>query len=153
MTIWRSSCIICESAVSLQRMEKSRSWPSAHDWKSCIPQKGIEGSNPSFSAIKKTLRYSKGFLFLLLFRPIPDAGKHHIMKQIAHLAFQMLTWPGLDAYPAMLDTGSSLLPAFPGRRKSSTPFLQGRCRYRRRPVASCKSLRFRKSAPVLHSRW
>ena len=32
--------------------EKSRSWPSAHDWKSCIPQKGIEGSNPSFSAIK-----------------------------------------------------------------------------------------------------
>ena len=34
------------------RMEKSRSWPSAHDWKSCIPQKGIEGSNPSFSAKK-----------------------------------------------------------------------------------------------------
>ena len=34
-------------------MEKSRSWPSAHDWKSCIPQKGIEGSNPSFSAIKR----------------------------------------------------------------------------------------------------
>ena len=33
-------------------MEKSRSWPSAHDWKSCIPQKGIEGSNPSFSAIE-----------------------------------------------------------------------------------------------------
>ena len=33
-------------------MEKSRSWPSAHDWKSCIPQKGIEGSNPSFSARK-----------------------------------------------------------------------------------------------------
>ena len=33
-------------------MEKSRSWPSAHDWKSCIPQKGIEGSNPSFSAMK-----------------------------------------------------------------------------------------------------
>ena len=36
-----------------RQMEKSRSWPSAHDWKSCIPQKGIEGSNPSFSAIKK----------------------------------------------------------------------------------------------------
>lgn len=33
-------------------MEKSRSWPSAHDWKSCRPQKGLEGSNPSFSAIK-----------------------------------------------------------------------------------------------------
>jgi len=25
-----------------------------NDWKSCIPQKGIEGSNPSFSAIKIT---------------------------------------------------------------------------------------------------
>ena len=36
-----------------QLMEKSRSWPSAHDWKSCIPQKGIEGSNPSFSAIER----------------------------------------------------------------------------------------------------
>ena len=36
-----------------RNMEKSRSWPSAHDWKSCIPQKGIEGSNPSFSAIMK----------------------------------------------------------------------------------------------------
>ena len=40
--------------TSLQHLEKSRSWPSAHDWKSCIPQKGIEGSNPSFSAKKKS---------------------------------------------------------------------------------------------------
>ena len=38
--------------------------PSAHDWKSCIPQKGIEGSNPSFSAIE-SLETSgfQGFLF------------------------------------------------------------------------------------------
>ena len=42
-------------------MEKSRSWPSAHDWKSCIPQKGIEGSNPSFSA--KTSSERMGFFF------------------------------------------------------------------------------------------
>ena len=46
-------------------MEKSRSWPSAHDWKSCIPQKGIEGSNPSFSAKKEvTFVYQKLLLFL-----------------------------------------------------------------------------------------
>ena len=44
-------------------MEKSRSWPSAHDWKSCIPQKGIEGSNPSFSAIKQEPILMDGFLF------------------------------------------------------------------------------------------
>ena len=69
MTFCRASCIICESAVSLQRMEKSRSWPSAHDWKSCIPQKGIEGSNPSFSAKPKTPRASKGFGFSLRLFP------------------------------------------------------------------------------------
>ena len=28
-----------------------KKWRQKHDWKSCIPQKGIEGSNPSFSAI------------------------------------------------------------------------------------------------------
>ncbi len=26
-------------------------WSKAHAWKVCIPQKGIEGSNPSLSAI------------------------------------------------------------------------------------------------------
>lgn len=31
-------------------MEKSPSWSRAHDWKSCRPLKGLEGSNPSFSA-------------------------------------------------------------------------------------------------------
>ncbi len=47
-------------------MEKSRSWPSAHDWKSCIPQKGIEGSNPSFSAINNN-RNDAMMLRLLFF--------------------------------------------------------------------------------------
>ena len=50
-------------------MEKSRSWPSAHDWKSCIPQKGIEGSNPSFSAKKKTHPFGWVFLFQEGFEP------------------------------------------------------------------------------------
>ena len=45
------------------QMEKSRSWPSAHDWKSCIPQKGIEGSNPSFSAKENPHPYGCGFSF------------------------------------------------------------------------------------------
>ena len=35
-------------------VEKSRSWSSAHDWKSCMPHKGIKGSNPFFSARKET---------------------------------------------------------------------------------------------------
>ena len=25
-------------------------WPIVHDWKSCVPYKGTEGSNPSLSA-------------------------------------------------------------------------------------------------------
>ena len=36
--------------------EMSRSWSSAHDWKSCIPHKGIESSNLSISATAKALR-------------------------------------------------------------------------------------------------
>ena len=43
-------------------MEKSRSWPSAHDWKSCRRHKRLEGSNPSFSAKVKTA-YKGGFCF------------------------------------------------------------------------------------------
>ena len=29
-------------------------WPIVHDWKSCVPYKGTEGSNPSLSATKFT---------------------------------------------------------------------------------------------------
>lgn len=29
--------------------------PKEHDWKSCVPRKGTEGSNPSLCAIKKGL--------------------------------------------------------------------------------------------------
>ena len=36
-------------------MEQYRSGHNGHDWKSCVPQKGTEGSNPSCSAIKKNL--------------------------------------------------------------------------------------------------
>ena len=42
-------------------------WPKAHDWKSCIPLKGIEGSNPSLSANNRKSPPIGG-LFLLLVR-------------------------------------------------------------------------------------
>ena len=35
-------------------MERWLSWSKAHDWKSCVPYKGTEGSNPSLSAITDT---------------------------------------------------------------------------------------------------
>ena len=43
-------------------MEQYRSGHNGHDWKSCVPQKGTEGSNPSCSAIKP---HPKGCGFLL----------------------------------------------------------------------------------------
>ena len=32
-------------------------WSNEHDWKSCVPLKGTEGSNPSLSAINFLLQY------------------------------------------------------------------------------------------------
>lgn len=32
--------------------------PKAHDWKSCVPRKGTEGSNPSLCANKNLSRIS-----------------------------------------------------------------------------------------------
>ena len=39
---------IIEHFISTRRSRLA--WSRAHDWKSCKPQKGFEGSNPSFSA-------------------------------------------------------------------------------------------------------
>ena len=36
-------------------MERCPSWPKEHDWKSCMPQKGIWGSNPHLSATFRVL--------------------------------------------------------------------------------------------------
>ncbi len=46
---------LCESFLTFTHLERWPSWSKAHDWKSCIPHKGIEGSNPSLSAMKKPL--------------------------------------------------------------------------------------------------
>ncbi len=44
-------------------VEMSRSWSSAHDWKSCIPQKGIESSNLSISAKNPAILSDRGISF------------------------------------------------------------------------------------------
>ena len=72
------------------QMEKSRSWPSAHDWKSCIPQKGIEGSNPSFSAITPEIL---GFQVFFYF-PFLSQGRicnHACSRPFAGLIWGLLT--------------------------------------------------------------
>ena len=45
-------------------MERWLSWSKAHDWKSCVPYKGTEGSNPSLSA-KKKFRFGTSFFILM----------------------------------------------------------------------------------------
>ncbi len=35
--------------------------PKEHDWKSCVPRKGTEGSNPSLCASKKGLPRGQSF--------------------------------------------------------------------------------------------
>ncbi len=38
-------------------------WSKEHAWKVCIPQKGIQGSNPCLSANRFIARLSRAFLF------------------------------------------------------------------------------------------
>ncbi len=45
-------------------MERCPSWPKEHDWKSCIRQKRIRGSNPRLSARNKRVI---GFLLKLVY--------------------------------------------------------------------------------------
>ena len=49
----------CETANT----EQYRSGHNGHDWKSCVPQKGTEGSNPSCSARKKEAMRKHRFFF------------------------------------------------------------------------------------------
>ncbi len=49
--LWDNNCI--DRRIRRTAMEKSPSWSRAHDWKSCRPLKGLEGSNPSFSAMSE----------------------------------------------------------------------------------------------------
>ena len=45
-------------------MEQYRSGHNGHDWKSCVPQKGTEGSNPSCSAIELPPSIRMGVCFI-----------------------------------------------------------------------------------------
>ena len=78
-------------------MEKSPSWSRAHDWKSCRPLKGLEGSNPSFSATESlgTVRF-QGFPFLrpasvfAAGKPLGGTKERHLL-----LADVSLSWQGV----------------------------------------------------------
>ena len=54
-------------------MEQYRSGHNGHDWKSCVPQKGTEGSNPSCSAITKPGKKFSYLVFLYFILPEPPS--------------------------------------------------------------------------------
>ena len=51
-------------------MEQYRSGHNGHDWKSCVPQKGTEGSNPSCSARIKTPEIERFPVFFCVYGSI-----------------------------------------------------------------------------------
>ena len=53
-----------ECTQRITSMERWLSWSKAHDWKSCVPYKGTEGSNPSLSA-KKKFHFGTSFFILM----------------------------------------------------------------------------------------
>ena len=64
--------VLYPSCHESAHMEQYRSGHNGHDWKSCVPQKGTEGSNPSCSAIKKNLTEWVRFFFIM------QAGFDHL---------------------------------------------------------------------------
>ena len=48
---WQETMYYIKAVCKTLCMEQYRSGHNGHDWKSCVPQKGTEGSNPSCSAI------------------------------------------------------------------------------------------------------
>ena len=53
LTNRKKRCMISKLSGNSKDMEQYRSGHNGHDWKSCVPQKGTEGSNPSCSARKE----------------------------------------------------------------------------------------------------
>ena len=65
MTKRAKCCIICKLIVK-PHTEQYRSGHNGHDWKSCVPQKGTEGSNPSCSAKQRKPVFFQECRFFLL---------------------------------------------------------------------------------------
>ena len=53
-------------------------WLKEHAWKACVPQKGIEGSNPSLSANYKSIKRlsaSAGSLFCISYSGLRETAE------------------------------------------------------------------------------
>ena len=82
--------IICKLTTeqpfdSWANVEMSRSWSSAHDWKSCKGQKLFESSNLSISAMKKNPPPSGGGFFFISYRRDSKRARAKREKQAGSL--------------------------------------------------------------------
>ena len=70
LDILRALVYYIEVGKRAAHMEQYRSGHNGHDWKSCVPQKGTEGSNPSCSARTKSTgnRKISGAFYLFITR-------------------------------------------------------------------------------------
>ena len=98
-------------------MEKSPSWSRAHDWKSCRPLKGLEGSNPSFSAIQNpvivmvTGFLSCFFLYFFLNSPLLLFGHGNRLNKPLHpLSGLPAHLPGGEGADIQRKSGGSASP-------------------------------------------
>ena len=64
LDFWLPIVYYIEVGKRAAHMEQYRSGHNGHDWKSCVPQKGTEGSNPSCSARKNPILTDGVFLQL-----------------------------------------------------------------------------------------
>ena len=69
-------------------MERWPSWSKAHDWKSCIPHKGIEGSNPSLSATSE--RTHRSYLWVFHLCQWVDQRKKNNIPSCAEVANELV---------------------------------------------------------------
>ena len=56
-------------------MEQYRSGHNGHDWKSCVPQKGTEGSNPSCSARVRSTSLRMCFFYFVIMESRIESSK------------------------------------------------------------------------------
>ena len=96
----------------------SRSWSSAHDWKSCRGQKLLESSNLSNSAKKKEPAAGRFFLFacgeIRMCHRRPRWGLHRPVRTLGDSSI-------LFSHPPQGKTKCKRISPTPPRRKNSTP--------------------------------
>jgi hypothetical protein len=80
-------------------------WLKAHAWKACMLQKGIEGSNPSLSAIFNSLILILILILILLLIPNAIGSSETAARRSASLGRRAVLWVLIGSGPEQHDSG------------------------------------------------